>query len=350
MVDTAFAIPGDLNTPTGGYAYDREILARLPNLGFRVRHLQLPGGYPEPSTDDLSRTRALFAELDPTNVLLVDGLAYGAMPEEIIRDVRAPIIALVHHPLGYEPGLPEERAQQLIANERAALKLARRVIVTSPFTKRLLTEVFEVPTDLITVAMPGTEPAERASGSGPGQQLRLLSVGSITPRKGYPILVEALAPLSGLNWRLTIVGPQDRDRAAFAELQAAIARHKLDDRIELTGALDRQRIAEAYAGADVFVMPSLFEGFGMVLTEAMARGLPIVCTTGGAAAETVPNDAALKVPPGAVGPLREALRQVICDAELRRRLADASWRAAQQLPRWEETAHRIAAVIREVAP
>src|SRR5690606_11382057 len=146
---------------TGGYAYDREILARLPNLGFRVRHLQLPGGYPEPSSDDLARTRALFAELDPTNVLLVDGLAFGAMPEEIIRDVRVPIIALVHHPLGYEPGLPEERAEQLIASERAALKFARRVIVTSPFTKRLLTQEFEVPPNLITVAMPGTAPAER---------------------------------------------------------------------------------------------------------------------------------------------------------------------------------------------
>ncbi len=157
--------------------------------------------------------------------------------------------------------------------------------------------------------MPGTEPAERASGSGPGQQLKAAQVGSITPRKGYPILVEALAPLSGLDWRLMIVGPQDRDRAAFAELQAAIARHKLDDRIELPGALDRQQISEAYADADVFVLPSLFEGFGMVLTEAMARGLPIVCTTGGAAAETVPDDAALKVPPGAVGPLREALHK-----------------------------------------
>nr|PZN74004.1 MAG: glycosyl transferase family 1 [Pseudomonadota bacterium] len=350
MVDVAFAIPGDLNTPTGGYAYDREILARLPALGIRARHLQLAGGYPEPSADDLSQTQALFAGLDLTNVLLVDGLAFGAIPEEIIRDVRVPIIALVHHPLGYEPGLPEERAEQLIASERAALKFARRVIVTSPFTKRLLTQEFEVPPNLITVAMPGTAPAERASGSGDGQEIKLLSVGSITPRKGYPILVQALAPLSGLDWRLTIVGPQDRDRAAFAELQAAIARHKLDDRIELTGALDRQRIAEAYAGADVFVLPSLFEGFGMVLTEAMARGLPIVCTTGGAAAETVPDDAALKVPPGAVEPLREALRQVICDADLRRRLADASWRAAQQLPRGEETAHRNAAVVRGGGP
>src|SRR5690606_11378273 len=117
----------------------------------------------------------------------------GAMPREIIRDAQVPIIALVHHPLGYEPGLPEERAKQLIANERAALKLARRVVVTSPFTKRLLAEAFEVQPDLITVAMPGTEPAERASGSVPGQQLRLFSVGPITPRKGYPILVEALA-------------------------------------------------------------------------------------------------------------------------------------------------------------
>ncbi len=185
------------------------------------------------------------------------------------------------------------------------------MIVTSPFTKRLLTEVFEVPTDLITVAMPGTAACRAGV-----RQWAWPTTKAAQRRLDYsPEGLSNLGGGPGSPFRIGLAA-DDRwaagsDRAAFAELQAAIARHKLDDRIELTGALDRQRIAEAYAGADLFVLPSLFEGFGMVLTEAMARGLPIVCTTGGAAAETVPDDAALKVPPGAVGPLREALRQVI---------------------------------------
>lgn len=348
MVDLAFAIPGDLGTPTGGYAYDREVLARLPGLGVRAHHLRLPGGYPEPSAEDLAETGRVFAGLDPAIVLLIDGLAFGAMPESIVRSIRQPIIALVHHPLGYEPGLSAERGRELLDLERKALTFAKRVIVTSPFTKSLLVNEIGVSKEVVAIATPGTEPAPRAHGT--GQPLQLLSVGSITPRKGYAVLVEALAPLAGLDWRLTIAGPQDRDRGALAGLQDAIAHHRLDDRITLAGVLDRQQIAQAYDTADVFVLPSLFEGFGMVLTEAMARGLPIVCTTGGAAAETVPDAAALKVSPGAVEPLSAALQQVMRDAGLRQRLADASWQAAQRLPRWEETARQIAAVIREVAP
>lgn len=348
MVDLAFAIPGDLDTPTGGYAYDRQVLARLPGLGIRAQLLRLPDGYPEPSAGDLAETAQLFAGIHPATVLLIDGLAFGAMPESVVRSIRQPIIALIHHPLGYEPGLPEERARELVDLERKALTFARRVIVTSPFTKKLLVAELDVSDEAVTIAMPGTEPTERARGT--GQPLQLLSVGSITPRKGYLVLVEALAPLAGLDWRLTIAGPKDRDQAALAELQNAIARHKLEDRITLSGALDGQQIARAYATADVFVLPSLFEGFGMVLTEAMACGLPIVCTTGGAAAETVPDPAALKVPPGAVEPLSAALQQVMHDAGLRQRLADASWQAARRLPRWEETARHVAAVIREVAP
>jgi glycosyltransferase involved in cell wall biosynthesis len=171
----------------------------------------------------------------------------------------------------------------------------------------------------------------------------------VTPRKGFVVLIEALAALAELDWRLTIGGPLDRDVAAVEALKVVIAHHRLGDRIDLAGTLDRQQLAQLYAAADVFVLPSLFEGVGMVLTEAMARGLPIVCTTGGAAAETVPDAAAIKVAPGAVEPLRDALRQVIGDPTLRQRLGDASWQAGQLLPSWEETAKAIAAVIREIA-
>ena len=347
MVEVAFAIPGDLRAPTGGYAYDREVLARLPQLGVRARHFPLPGSFPDPTPGDLAETQRLLAALPSDTVIFIDGLAFGAMPADVISTVRAPIVALVHHPLGYEPGLSEQRARELNELEKRALAFARRVVVSSDFTNRLLASEFDVPVDIITVAEPGTDPAERARGT--GNPLQILSIGSITPRKGFVFLVEALAGIQDLDWRLTIAGPHDRDPAEVSRLKVVIARHGLEGRIELAGALDRRQVAEAYAAADVFVLPSLFEGFGMVLTEAMARGLPIVCTTGGAAAETVPDEAAIKVPPGEVVRLRKALRRIISDEDLRRQLADAAWAAAQHLTRWETTAQRIANVLREVA-
>lgn len=347
MAEAAFAIPGDLATRTGGYGYAREVLARLPSIGVPVRHVVLPAGYPAPSAGELRETIRILGDLSAEIVLLIDGLAYGAMPADLIRKMRNPIVALVHHPLGYEPGLPEARVRELIALERDALALARRVIASSPFTKRLLVDEFAVSPSIITVAVPGTERAARAHGT--GNPLQLLSVGSITPRKGFTFLVEALAPLVDFDWHLTIAGPLDRDANEVAAVKAAIASHGLDHRIELVGALDHPQLASLYSAADIFVLPSLFEGFGMVLTEAMARGLPIVCTWGGAAAETVPDEVAIKVPPAASKPLSAALHQVISDPGLRRRLGDAAWHAAQQLPDWDQTAKIIGSVIREVA-
>ena len=348
MIDVAFAIPGDITTRTGGYIYDREVLKLLPNFGVTTaRHLPLPGGYPDPSAEDLEATARAFAALPDETVLIIDGLAFGAMPRELIAAIRQRIIALVHHPLGYETGLPPERAKALIDNERQALALAHRVIVTSPQTKKLLVDEFGVPGGTITVAPPGAPAAPRAEGT--GDPLHLLSIGSVSPRKGFVYLVEALAPLREHAWQLTIVGSLKRDPEAARALKASIAEQDLGTRIKLTGELSTASLAKLYATADVFVLPSLYEGYGMVLGEAMVRGIPVVCTTGGAAAETVPNSAAIKVPPGETGPLRDALERIITDTALRQKMSDAAWKARHRLPAWRDTALYISAVIREVA-
>src|SRR5436190_3618385 len=348
MISAAFAIPGDIGLPTGGYMYDRRVLALLAQLGVAMRHLQLPGSFPDPSAADLDEAGRLLAAVAPGDVLMVDGLAYGAMPAEVIECARAPIVALVHHPLCLEAGLAKARQDALHTLEKAALALAKRVVVTSHATGRTLVADFAVPADKVTVAEPGTDPAPRAPGSAAGP-LRLLSVGAIVPRKAYDILVRALGTLKDQDWRLTIAGPTDRSPEALAAVRAAIGEACLADRIALVGPVNQERLADLYASADVFLMPSLYEGYGMVLAEAMARGLPIVCTTGGAVAETVPDDAAIKVPPGDERALTLAVQRVLDQPGLRRRLADASWAAGQKLPRWEDTARTIAGVIKELA-
>jgi glycosyltransferase involved in cell wall biosynthesis len=349
MVAAVFAIPGDITLPTGGYAYDREVLARLSAAGVEAMHLALPGGYPDPSPLDLGRTAEQMAATPSDAVLLIDGLAYGAMPVALIERFERPIVALVHHPLCLEAGLAPARAKALRGLETAALARAHRVVVTSSMTGRTLVADFGVPAERITVAEPGTDPAPRARGSASGAPA-LLAVGSIVPRKGYDVLVRALeldAASNRADWQLSIVGALDRSPATVEALRGEIARTRLGARIEIAGPKSRADLDALYDRADIFVLASHYEGYGMVLAEALARGLPIVTTTGGAAAETVPDSAALKVPPGDAAALQRALRCLIDDGALRRELADAAWAAGQDLPRWSDTAATIANVIKE---
>ena len=346
MREVAFAVPGDLDSPTGGYAYARRLLALLPEHGIAVRHLPLPGGFPDPGAADLAETERALRSVPPETGLLVDGLAYGALPADLIARVAAPLVVLVHHPLAHETGISPARRAELHASERDALARAGRVIAASAATARLLATEYGVPVDRIAVAEPGTEPAPRARGTGDPPQI--LGVGAVTPRKGFDLLVGALAGLADLPWRLTIAGSLDRDPAAAAALRRSLAETGLGERVVLAGAVEDAALADLYDRADLFVSPSLFEGYGMVLAEAMARGLPLVASTGGAAAETVPERAALKVPPGDVGALRDALRRLLADPTLRARLAEGSWDAGRRLPRWSDTAAVVAGVLKEV--
>lgn len=346
MLDAAFAVPGDIDAPTGGYAYARKLFELLPALGVALRHVELPGGFPHPSEAELADAARRLRTAAPA-VYLIDGLAYGAMRPELLAGFAAPIVALVHHPLGFETGLSPARRDELLKSEAAALELAARVISSSKLTARVLASEFGVPREKIEIAEPGTEAAPRARGT--GRPVSLLAVGAISPRKAYADLVHALAGVKNLDWRLTIVGSRERSPETVRSLERAILESGLNERIELTGAIADTRLDGIYDAADVFVSPSLFEGYGMVLTEAMARGLPLILSTGGAAIETVPDEAGLKVPPGERIALREALRQIIGDAGLRQRLAEGSWQAGQRLPRWSDTAAKVAAVLREAA-
>jgi glycosyltransferase involved in cell wall biosynthesis len=348
VVECAFAIPGDIGLPTGGYAYDRRLLALMPADGVELVHLPLPGSFPFPAEQDLDLAGSRLFAVPPTRALLIDGLAYGALPERLIRSIRAPIIALVHHPLGLEAGLGEPERERLIDSERRALALARHIVVTSAATARLLVQDFAVTSERITVAVPGVEPAPRARGSG-GPSVHILAVGAVMPRKGYDLLVEALAGLTPLAWHLTIAGALDRSPETARALEAQIARLGLDERVTLAGAVDDAALARLYDRTDLFVMSSHFEGYGMVLAEALAHGLPIVTTTGGAAGETVPDAAAIKVMPGSARALMWVLGRALDEPKLRAAMADAAWSAASALPRWEATATIVADVIRRVA-
>jgi glycosyltransferase involved in cell wall biosynthesis len=343
-----FAIPGDLASLTGGYGYDRRLLQALPVCGVKVTHVQLPASFPHPDAEDVSAAVQRIEEARrPGDVILMDGLAYGAMPQAAIRMLGAPVVSLCHHPLHLEAGLDAEQGASLRKSEAIALSLAAHVVTTSEATREQVARDLLVPSARITVAGPGTDPARRAAGS-QDSAVRLLAVGSITPRKAFHILVEALADISELDWRLAIVGGAGLSPPTAEALRNLIEARGLGQRVELAGELDAERLDEAYHSSDLFVSSSLYEGYGMALAEALARGLPIVTTTGGAAGKTVPDAAALKVPPGDVAALRQALLRAMSDVALRMRLRDASWGSGRALPRWDDTTRIVAGVIRSV--
>lgn len=343
MPDAVFAVPGDLRSPTGGYAYDRRVMERLPDFGVGVIHLELPASFPNPNAKDIRETTKLLDGRPQPSVLVIDGLAFGAFTKEMIDSLDGRVIALVHHPLFLETGLAHARKLELRDSETLALQRADQIIVTSRATKRILIEQMKLPADKMTVAEPGTDPAGRATGT--GTPLHILSVGAVMPRKGYDVLVDALGQVADLDWRMTIAGALDRHQGAVDNLQAAIDRHRLHDRINLAGKVVPATLDRLYESADLLVSASFFEGYGMVIAEAMARGLPIITATGGAAGDTAGEAIALHVEAGNADQLAEALRRALTDKKLRDQLADAAWDAGRALPTWNETARRVAAVI-----
>jgi glycosyltransferase involved in cell wall biosynthesis len=345
----AFAVPGDLATPTGGYAYDRRMIAELELLGWRIDLLNLGEGFPWPSKATRTAAQAQLLAIEAGRIVVVDGLALGVLPEAALQLAgRNPLLGLVHHPLALEFGLSAAQADALRRSERAALAAVQHVAVTSPATARLVASDYGVPAERITVAMPGSDPVRpmQASKDGP---VRLLSVGSVVPRKGYDVLIAALATLTDLPWRLTIAGDRTRDPDASAQLDADIARHTLGNRIAVLGAVPLERLTALYSEADAFVLASRFEGYGMAYAQAVAHGLPIIGTDAGAIADTVPAEAGLLTAPGDVPALARALRSLIGDADLRQRLAGAARAAAPQLPSWQQSAQIFARALERLA-
>jgi glycosyltransferase involved in cell wall biosynthesis len=369
-------VPGDLEARTGGYGYDRRIIAGLRARAWQVDVVQLDDSFPLPTPAARDDAERALAAIPDGRTVLVDGLALGALPEAAARHAaRLTIVALVHHPLAAETGLDPAIAAALEQSERHALGSARSVIVTSRATAAAL-EGYGVSADRITVVEPGTDPAPLARGSPPSlvahassdggavrsaegakagspqpEDVALLCVATLTPRKGHDLLIRALASIPNRNWRLTCAGGLDRDPAVASRIRGLVREFAFDDRVALVGDMDAGGLAVEYDRADVFVLPTLYEGYGMAVAEALARGLPVISTATGAIRELVcgepaasgpHNDAGIVVPPGDVTAFADALSQVLGDARLRDRLAAGARSVREHLRTWDEAADTMA--------
>jgi glycosyltransferase involved in cell wall biosynthesis len=343
----AFMIPGDLEALTGGYEYDRRIINGLRTLGWTVDVETLDGSFPDPTPfarEDASRR---FAALRDGSIVMIDGLAFGALADEAEHErQRLRLVALVHHPLSEETGIDPHLAALLETSERRALSTARVVIVTSRPTALGLAR-YGVHPDLIMVVEPGTDPARLARGSDDGV-VHLVCVASLIPRKGHEVLVEALARLADKPWRLTCVGSLDRDPQTANRVRALLAQYDLSERVTFTGDLHQPALDREYDRADVFVLPTFHEGYGMVVGEALARGLPVVSSPTGAIAELVTSKAGVLVASGNVPELARVLGEVIDNKTMRARLAEGAREIRDRLPTWDMAARRMAAALERV--
>ena len=357
----------DRDTPTGGTVYDQNLVTELRALGIAVRLHQLAGPWPE---TDASTQANLAQSLRAQPACVVDGILAGASPEVVAAAVESghAVTLVVHLPISDELGLDPARRERYAALEGQAVRAASGVVCPSHWCAAELRQRYGR-SDL-GVAIPGVTPAPAAPGSQhSGGAPRLLTLASLTPTKDQLTLVRAFARLTDLAWSADLVGFDVADPGYAARVRHEVAEAGLKDRISVTGALTGSALDQRWDAADLLVLPSRVETFGLVVTEALARGIPAIVSAGTGAVEalqqgaTVPTDAVqgtagptdavpgtarptdampgTAVPPGDPTALAAVLRRWLTEPTLRRAWQQSALARRGNLPGWQRTAEAV---------
>jgi glycosyltransferase involved in cell wall biosynthesis len=346
-------LPNDIDDPdrpSGGNTYDRRICDGLTQVGWDVREVAVPGNWPWPDTEAEAALAAAMRRIPDGTAVLVDGLIASTSPAVLVPHARRlPLVVLVHLPLGDGP--PGHHIADAKAREGAVLSAARAVVTTSRWTREQLLDLYSLPN--VFVAEPGVGKAELAIGTSSGGHL--LSVGAVTPHKGHDVLLSALARVVDLPWECVCVGPLDRDVDFVDRLRRQAFDDGIGDRVRFTGSRTGAGLDLAYAEADVLVSASLAETYGMVITEALARGVPVIASAVGAVPSALGREPdgrrpGLLVPPGDEVALSEALRSWLSDSQLRSSARQAARARRLTLSGWPDTTERIAHVLVGATP
>jgi glycosyltransferase involved in cell wall biosynthesis len=335
-----FVVPGPLDQATGGYRYDAAIVTGLVASGYEVVVHELAGTFPIVDEQAVAAARAVRAAIG-TERAVIDGLALPAFAGLLGRGDR--IVGLVHHPLWLEGGIMRRTSCDLRAIEQALLPRLAKVIVTSKTTRRDVVALGVAPGS-IAVVEPATARGipRRRHGL---RRVRLLSVGTLTPRKAHDVLLRALAGLRCARWQLLCVGSAQRDAGHARRLRGLVRQLKFGGRVRFSGEVSPEALSRLYARADLFTLPSLHEGYGMAFAEAIASGVPVVAGRAGALPEVVPRPAALLVQPGQVRALARALKLLLTSSRRRERLARGAYLNRRRFPDWPTQVRAFAAAL-----
>ncbi|MGW1379684.1 glycosyltransferase family 4 protein [Streptomyces sp. NPDC002446] len=347
-----FVLPGgveDPTTPSGGNVYDLRMCRELPAAGWRVQPYAMPGSWPRPDAAACAGLARRLAALPDGAVVLLDGLVAGGVPEVLAPESgRLRLAVLVHLPLADETGLDPATAAELDDRERRALRAAGAVVATSEWTARRLVAHRKAAADSVHIARPGADPAPLAPGT--DGATALLCVAALTPRKGQHRLIDALAAVTDLPWNCTFVGGPGHDPGYARQLRRRAEDPDLAGRIRFAGPLTGAELATRYATADLLVLTSYAETYGMVVTEALARGIPVLATAVDGVPEALgraPDGSlpGLLVPSDRPAALAGALREWLGDPRLRHRLKRSARDRRAMLEEWEMTSQSLAGAL-----
>ena len=340
----AFFAPAPLDLLTGGNVYNRRMIAEWQSAGHEVAATGIGGIHP--LADDAARAAAAaaWAAMPADAVPVIDNLVLASFAPLADQLTTRRAVLLDHHPTGLEPGLDAAMAAALVEIEKQLIPHFRRIVVTSATTaKTLLTDFGACEAQLATV-IPGTDDAPRSQGSG-GETVHVLSIGSLIPRKGHDVLLRAMARLFDLNWRLTIAGTARLDPACADTLRVLASELGITEKVTFLGETTGKPLAKLWNSADIFALATRYEGFGMVIAEALKHGLPVLVGNGGAAGALLTPETGAICPVDDVDQTSKAMRRLIFDTDLRREMSDAAWLAGQKLPGWKTQADAFAALL-----
>ena len=337
--------------PSGGNSYDRRICLGLADLGWSVREHVVPGPWPRPDATARAALATRMAAIPAGAVTLLDGLIASTVPDVLVPEAgRLRLVVLVHMPLG--DAWPDDEVADVRTREGAVLSAAAAVVTASGWSRRWLLDAYALPPAQVMVVEPGVDAADPATGTASGGAL--LCVAAVTPNKGHDLLLESLAMLTDLAWHCDCVGSLERDPDFVDRLRRQAQVSGIGDRVRFIGARTGADLAAAYAAADLLVLASRAETYGMVVTEALARGLPVVTNAVGGLPEALGHGSdgrrpGLLVPPGDPTAFAAALRCWLTDTDLRQRLREAAGQRRRTLPGWSDTSAALARILAEVA-
>ncbi|HEX6759322.1 MAG TPA: glycosyltransferase family 4 protein [Propionibacteriaceae bacterium] len=341
----------DRDDPTGGNVYNRALVTELRGHGVEVRLHRLPGPWPD---GDASTHAELSRALRTAPACLVDGIVACGSPDVVAAAVESghAVTIVVHLPIGDELGLDRARQKRYAVLEAQAIRAASGVLCSSRWSAAELTRRYGRRD--VGVAVPGVAPASEANGSSEaGGTPRFLTIATLTPTKDQLTLVRALAQITDLRWTADLIGSARADRDYADRLRAEIAEVGLADRVTVAGSLVGRELDQRWDAADLLVLPSRTETYGLVVVEALARGIPAVVTEGTGAVEALQQGATTQstatpgtaVPTGNPTSLAAVLRSWLTEPMLRRAWRHAALARRDTLPGWQQTAEAVMAYL-----
>jgi glycosyltransferase involved in cell wall biosynthesis len=349
-----FVVPDGIDDParpSGGNTYDRNLCREFSSIGWSVHEHPVSGFCAEPDAASFAALEDAMRRIPDDGFAVLDGLVASPAPHVLVPHARRlHLVVLVHMPLGLRPA-PDD-AHEIRTRERTVLSAADAVVTTSGWSRDRLMELYGLPADRLHVAEPGVDPAELATGTATGEAL--LTVAAVIPDKGHDVLLDALATIADLSWHWVCAGSLDRDPEFVEAMRRRSREHGLADRVLFAGTATGTDLDRAYAEADVMVLASRAETYGMVVTEALARGLPVVITEVGGITEALGHGSdgspGLVLPADDPTALAGALRSWLTDNGLRARLRRIALERRESLHGWSATASVIAGVLNEFEP